>query len=539
MHRPIRFLLALLVIGALASRPAAASVMKSEIPGAHYKANPSAQVDLTRARNRMQSGRYPLAAEALKAAAAKDSLAGETFDLIGQLHLRQGEYRRAFDSFQHAAVLAPEVPPVWNRLAQVALIQLGYEQEGLLALRYCQTADSTFPAAFYTQFVYHWARCEFQDASDAITQARRHEEDESHSLIWYSAQLGLDLTRGDYANTASALRAHLAQADNDYSARLSLAEAERGLDKPRDARDDVAKLLAVDPEQPGWLVEAGLAQRALGQRDSALVYFDRARKADSLAFDAGYNWALEALAKGDTTRALGELRRLRRVSPDNWLVPLFASRVARAHGDTLRANLAFEEARRLNPAMGLASAMRAGATGALPGWSSPELETAERWIENGEFGLATAKLYQAGREREHRAAALYWLAKVQRISGAPAGLPVLSAEAGAEATGGDPIYIRVLAEAQYAAGDTARARSNLRALRKGAPSDMVAASLLAQSELDAGDLAGARGVFNEIGQAPSRSYRLEATRAEVFSAARDAGAAIARQRSAAVDYLAP
>src|SRR5690348_17240038 len=84
---------------AVAQGPAAASVMKSEIPGAHYKANTAAQVDLTRARGRIQAGKYSGAADALMTAVAKDSLSGEVFDMIGQLHLREGAYRRAFDSF--------------------------------------------------------------------------------------------------------------------------------------------------------------------------------------------------------------------------------------------------------------------------------------------------------------------------------------------------------------------------------------------------------------------------------------------------------
>ena len=379
---------------------------------------------------------------ALRAAVAKDSLSGEVYDEIGQLQLRRGEYRRAFTSFQQAAELAPAEAPVWNRLAQVALLQLGFEQEGLLALRYGQVADSTFSPLFYTQFVYHWARCEFSDAADAIAQARKHETEEGRALLWYSAQLSFEMTEGDFAKTANALRIHLVQADNDYSARIALVQAERGMDKPVDARNDAYGLLALDPGQPSWLIEAGLAQRALGQRDSALVFFDRAVRSDTSSFEALYDRTLTRLAMGDTASAFGEMHRLRRIDPGNWLTPLLASRVARAHGDTLRARLAFDEARRLNPALGLASAMRAGAAAAVPGWSSPELETAEKLIENGEFGLAGNKLYLAARDKERRAAALYWLSRVTRISGAPAGLPVLAAQAGAEASSGDPIFIR-------------------------------------------------------------------------------------------------
>src|SRR5439155_16208188 len=113
-------------------------------------------------------------------------------------------------------------------------------------------------------------------------------------------------------------------------------------DKPAEARDAVYELLKMDRGQPGWLVEAGLAQRALGRRDSALVFFTRGIRSDSSAYDAGYNWALERLAARDTAAALGELRRLRGVDPANWLTPLLASRIARAHGDTTRAHLAFD-----------------------------------------------------------------------------------------------------------------------------------------------------------------------------------------------------
>src|SRR5882672_2945360 len=178
MARPLGRILTLLTLCLLAcaSPPRArASVMQSEIAGAHYRANLAAAPDIVRARNRMLQGNLEGATEALKAAVAKDSLSGEVFDQVGQLHVRQGKYRRAFESFQHAAVLAPDQPAVWNRLAQVALLQLGFEDEGLLALRYCGAADSTFPSAFYTQFVYHWTRCEFTQAADAIAQARHHE----------------------------------------------------------------------------------------------------------------------------------------------------------------------------------------------------------------------------------------------------------------------------------------------------------------------------------------------------------------------------
>jgi predicted Zn-dependent protease len=530
--------LALFLGFALLAPRARASVMQSEITGAHYKANIAASPDLNRARTHIGRGDLDGALAALRSAVGKDSLSGEVYDEIGQLQLRRGEYRRAYTSFQQAAELAPAEAPVWNRLAQVAMLQLGFEQEGLLALRYGQVADSTFSPLFYTQFVYHWARCEFADAADAIAQARKHESEEGRALLWYSAQLSFEMTEGDFAKTANALRIHLVQADNDYSARIALVQAERGMDKPVDARNDAYGLLALDPNQPSWLIEAGLAQRALGRRDSALVFFDRAVRSDTSSYEALYDRTLTRLAIGDTASAFGEMHRLRRIDPGNWLTPLLASRVARAHGDTLRAHLAFDEARRLNPALGLASAMRAGAAAAVPGWSSPELETAEKLIENGEFSLAGNQLYLAARDKDRRAAALYWLSRVTRISGAPAGLPVIAAQAGAEASSGDPIFIRLLAESQAAAGDTARARANLRGLRKGAPGDLIGAALLAEADLKAGGVAEARAVFAETGVEPTRSYRFEAARAAVLAAAHDAGAAIARQRAAAADYLA-
>jgi tetratricopeptide (TPR) repeat protein len=315
-----------------------------------------------------------------------------------------------------------------------------------------------------------------------------------------------------------------------------LALAQRASGDPKAAKETLRKLVALRP-QTIWLSESGIVRRQLGERDSALVFFGMAVKADSFAYEPGYNKTLELLAHRDTTRAWRELARLRGIDASNWLTPLLASRIARAQGDTARAAMAFEEARRLNPAMGLASAARAGAAAAVPAWSSPELEAAEDLIEQGDFALAGDKLYQAGHDKEHRGAALYWLARVTRITGGAPGLPVIAAQASAEETNGDPVVIRSLGEAQMGAGDLDRAIGNLHNLRRISPDDLVAAAVEAEARLRKGDLAGARGIFNEVGREPTRSYRFESIRAVVLGEANDAGAAIARQRAQAVDYL--
>jgi hypothetical protein len=208
----------------------------------------------------------------------------------------------------------------------------------------------------------------------------------------------------------------------------------------------------------------------------------------------------------------------------------------RARGDTARADLAFEEARRLNPAMGLSRMARAGAAPQLPTWSSPELEAAEDLMEKGEFALAGDKLYQAARDKDRKGAALYWLSRVTRISGGT-GLPVITAQAAVEATNSDPVAIRALAETEFAIGDPVRAVQNLEAIRKVAPDDLAAAAFDAEIRYATGDVTGARNIFNDIGGEPTRSYRLESIRAQVYAAAKDAGASIARQRAASVDYL--
>lgn len=521
----------------LCPRAAHATVLKSNIAGAHYKANAPAQIELTRARSRLRLNNLKGAFDAAHEAARLDSLSGEVFDQVGTLALRRGKYRMARDAFEQAAALSPEQAPIWNRLAQVSIMQLGLEQQGLKALEYAHAADSMYSSAYYTEFIYHWTRCEFPEAAQAIQQARTFESDEGRSLIWYSAQLGFQMSGGDFASLRKALEIYLGQASNDFGARQLLAQAERGLGDSKAAKETLRMLLAIDPRQPVWLSEAGLVRRALGERDSALVFFDLAIASDSSSYDAGYNRALELLARRDTVLAFRELRRLRRVDPDNWLTPLLASRIARAQGDTARAALAFEEARRLNPAVGLARAARVGAAAEVPAWSSPELEAAEDLIERGEFGLAGYKLYQAGQDEARRGAALYWLSRVTRISGGAAGLPVIAAEAAAEATHGDPVVVRALAEAQYAAGALDDAVGNLRTVRKTASDDLVAGALEAEVRLARGDLTGARGVFNEVGREPTRSYRVESIRATVFSAANDAAAAFARQRAASVDYL--
>ena len=520
------------------STPAVAHavVLKSNIEGAHYKANVQAQTELTRVKSRLALNNLPGAMDAAKMAIHRDSLAAEVYDVFGTVAIRAGRYRVARDAFEQAAALAPEQAPIWNRLAQVSLLQLGLEEQGLQALRYSFAADSMYATAFYTEFMYHWARCEFDEAKASIERAREIETDESRSLLWYSAQLGYELTQGDYNSSERAIAIHLAQVSNDITARQLLAQAQRGSGNHKAADETIHMLLAMDPTQPSWLTDAGLIKRALGDRDSAATFFRKAVKSDSTSFDAGYNLALEQLAKKDTTSALKELRRLRRLDPNNWLVPLLASRIARAQDDTARAGLAFEEARRLNPAMGLSRMARAGAAPQLPTWSSPELEAAEDLMERGEFGQAGDKLYQAAHDKDRRGAALYWLARVTRISGGT-GLPVITAQAATEATNGDPVAVRALAEAEFAVGDAPRAVANLESIRKTAPDDLAAAAFDAEVRFAAGDIAGARNVFNDLGGEPTRSYRLEAIRAQVLTAAKDAGAAIARQRAASVDYL--
>ena len=531
-----RIALIWLTVLLVAPASARATVLKSNIPGAHYKANPQAQTEITRVRSRIDLNNLQGAMDAAKMAIHRDSLSGEVYDVFGTLALRLGRYRVARDAFEQAAALAPEQAPIWNRLAQVSLLQLGLEEQGLQALRYAFAADSSFATPFYTEFMYHWARCEFEEARASIQHARDIEIDEGRSLLWYSAQLGFDLTQGDYASSERALGIHLGQVSNDITARQLLVQAQRGAGNHKAANETIHMLLALDPKHPMWLTDAGLVKRSLGDRDSALTFFKLAVKADSGSFDAGYNLALEQLARKDTTAALRELRRLRKLDPNNWLVPLLASRVGRAQGDSARADLAFEEARRLNPAMGLSRAARAGAAQAVPNWSSPELEAAEELMEKGEFALAGDKLYQAARDKDRKGAALYWLSRVTRISGGT-GLPVITAQAASEATNGDPVVVRALAEAQFAVGDAPRALGNLRNLLKQAPNDLAARAFEAEVLYAIGDMAGARGVFTDLPGEPSRSYRLEAIRATVLAAAKDAGAAIARQRAAAVDYL--
>jgi tetratricopeptide (TPR) repeat protein len=532
----MRRLLLLCILALALPQGARATVLKSNIPGAHYKANPSAQTELTRVKSRLQLNNLSGALEAARNAVRRDSLAGEVYDVLGTLALRSGKYHIARDAFEQAAALAPEQAPVWNRLAQVSIMQLGLEEQGLQALKYAFAADSSFATPYYTEFMYHWARGEFDEAKASIEHAREIEPDESKSLLWYSAQLGFDMTQGDYGASERALGIHLGQVSNDITARQLMVQAQRGAGNAKGANENIHVLLALDPRQPLWLSDAGLIKRALGDRDSALTFFRLAVRADSGSFDAGYNLALEQLARKDTTAALRELRRLRGMDPNNWLVPLLASRVARAQGDTARATLAFDEARRLNPAMGLSRMARAGAAPQLPTWSSPELEAAEDLMEKGEFALAGDKLYQAARDKERKGAALYWLSRVTRISGGT-GMPVITAQAAAEATNGDPVVVRALAEAEFAIGDAQRAIANLQTVRKAAPDDLAATAIEAEARYAIGDIAGARAVFNEAAGEPTRSYRLEAIRAAVFAAAKDAGASIARQRAAAVDYL--
>ncbi len=528
--------LSLLAALSLPASPAGAVVLRSQIEGAHYKANDAARVELNRVMSRLRVNNVAGALQAALVATRKDSLSAEVFDVLGGVYMRQRRVRGAFQASEHAAVLAPDQAPIWNRLAQLSFLQLGRAEEGTKALEYALAADSLYATAWYTRCIYHWTRAELDLANQAITRAREVELDEGRAYLWWSTSLGLLISRGDYSGASEGLRLHVYQVPNDFSAQQHLAHAQRGLGKTREARETLARLLTQDPDQTVWAVEMGLVQRALGRRDSALVFFRRAFKGDSLSFDAGYNVALELLAVGDTSATWATLRALRRVDPTNHLVPLLASRIHREDGDSAQARIAFDEARRLNPAVGLASATRAGGS-PLPAWSSPELEAAEHLIEQGEFSLASDKLYQAATDPLRRPAALYWLSRSIRVNRGAPGLSVVAARAGAEASGGDPILVRTLAEAQWAAGDTMRTIATLENVRKISPNDLIGASLLAESLLSIGEAPAARQVFTEVAQEPTRSWRVESVRAEVLSAAKDAGSSIARSRAAASDYL--
>jgi len=533
--------LAFLAFAWLGTAPSAAdaAVLVSEVPGAHFRANDAAQIEINRVRSRIRLENLPGAIDAAEAAVLKDSLSGEAWDLLGTLELRRENHRAAHDAFRRAAVLAPDQAAIWNRLAQVSILHLGYEEEALQALAYAHAADSLYATAWYTMSLYRWTRAELDAAEEAILRARAIETDETRSVLWYSAWIGLSLARGRYSEAASALAVHLYSAPGDLAARQHYAHALRGLGRLDEAKAQLGLLLKSANKQPVWLVESGLVLRAEGKRDSARMTFERAVKADSGSFDAGYNLAFERAALGDTVGAWKELRRLRVIDATNFLVPLYASRLARAAGDSTRAALAFEEARRLHPALGLATAAEAGASAPIPAWSSPDLAEGERLMERGEFTLASDRFTMAAEDPVRRAAALYWLARSSRMTGASRGLPVIAAQAGAEASRGDPVLLRTLAEAQWDARDPARAVPNLRTVRRLAPTDLVAAAVLSEVLLETGDGAGARGVWNEVAQEPTRSWRVESSRAAAFAAANDAGAAIARQRAAAVDYLAP
>ena len=520
---------------AVAPVPAPALVMKSSVPGAHQSANDAAQVELNRARSRLKLHNEAGALEALQAAARKDTLASEVFDALGGGLLRAGRYRAAYEAYVRAALLSPESAPIWNRIAQLAFLHLGLDDEGTRALGYSMQIDSTYSTAWYTRCIYHWSRGEIDLAERALARARGLETDQNKALIWFSTEAALQLARCEYGVTESALRVHTFEVPGDVGGRQALAQAQRALKKYGDADSTLRLLRAFDPTQEVWLVESGLAKRAAGQRDSALVFFAMAVDADSTAFDAGYDRALELAAGGDTAQARRELARLRGLDPGNYLVPLFAGKLAAAAGDTARARLAFEEARRLNPAIRSAPAAVPGV--AIPGWSSEDLSLGEDLYESGDFTLAGDRFYKAGLEPARHAASLYWLSHTARLNAGALGLPVLAAQAGAEAANGDPILVRALAEAQWAARDTTRAIGNLEAVLHAAPGDRAAAALLAQALLARGDLAGARAVLAKSAPAPTLSFRVESVRAAILERAGDPGAAGARDRAAALDYL--
>ena len=76
------------------------------------------------------------------------------------------------------------------------------------------------------------------------------EIDEGKSLLWYSAQLGFDLTQGDYPSSERAIGIHLGQVSNDITARQLLVQAQRGAGNHKGADETIHMLLAMIPPAP-------------------------------------------------------------------------------------------------------------------------------------------------------------------------------------------------------------------------------------------------------------------------------------------------
>ncbi len=327
--------------------PAArAAVLKSSIPGAHFEANAAARVELNRAQSRVQNKNISGAEAAALVATQLESLSGEAWQTLGMLRLSQKNARGARSAFERSAALAPERPETWTRLSQVNLLDLGYVEDGVTALSVALEADSTYGPAWYSRGFLSWMLGALDGASEAMERARGYAVSESQNALWYSAQLGVMASRGQYAQAANAISNYRYQLKEDVTALQHEEHALRGQGNYEKALRALDNLRATFPKDPLWMIETGHAYRGLDKPDSARAWFNRAAAADPKSFDAGYNKALSLVAVRDTARAWAELRRLRTLDPQNWLVPLLASRLHRTAGDLDRAQLAFEEARR-------------------------------------------------------------------------------------------------------------------------------------------------------------------------------------------------
>jgi len=104
----------------IAPHAAHATVLKSNIPGAHYKANPQAQTEITRVRSRIDLKNLQGAMDAAKMAIHRDSLSAEVYDVFGTLALRLGRYRVATALFAGVAPLLRGSR--WRRLIKLGAI---------------------------------------------------------------------------------------------------------------------------------------------------------------------------------------------------------------------------------------------------------------------------------------------------------------------------------------------------------------------------------------------------------------------------------
>ena len=183
-------------------------------------------------------GELSAALRDLRQASALDATATRPLELLGDVNATMGRYERAIDAYRRYVALDDRAPRVLYKLA-LAYYRGGQSMPAIESLRRALTLDERFAEAHYLLAMCLKQQKREKDAAKALARA-----------LEINPALG---------------------PAREELARLDLAQG-----KTREGIDQLEAVAALEPSQPGRLVDVAIAYERAGDYDSAITTLGRA-----------------------------------------------------------------------------------------------------------------------------------------------------------------------------------------------------------------------------------------------------------------------